>query len=114
MADPGDLDQRVTFQSPSGATDAGGGRATGWTDIAANPTVWANIEALTGREGVEADKLEASARYRVTIRNRSDVDSSMRLVWLTNGNLALNIREMPDPGPRALYREFFAEEGVAV
>lgn len=109
---PGEMDQRVTIQAQTLAADGGGGGASSWADIGTVPTVWAGVEALSGREVTDAQQLEGRAMYRLTIRNRSDITAAMRVLWVSNGNLVLNIRELPDPGPRALYRSLVCEAGA--
>lgn len=107
----GQMDQQLKFQSESRTADGGGGAAVTWADVA---TVWARVVPASGREMVQADQVQATALYDVTIHNRSDITPGMRALWVTNGNRALNVRDMPDPGPRAIFRTFRAEEGVAI
>tara|TARA_R100001244_G_scaffold130912_1_gene103490 strand:- start:310 stop:636 length:327 start_codon:yes stop_codon:yes gene_type:complete len=103
----GQLDQRVAIQTEARVSDGVGGYEVTWSTTA---TVWAMVKPVRGREQMEAQQLQASAMYRITIRNRA-VSAAQRIVWR---GLTLNIREAPDPGGRAMYREILAEEGVAV
>lgn len=105
----GDLDQRVTFQTKVRASDGGGGYTETWgSDV----TVWAKVAPVSAAEQLRGGALQDTAMYRITIRNRSDIDGAMRVLW--NGE-ALNIRQMPEPagGTRAEFREIIAEAGVA-
>lgn len=103
----GELTERITIQGETRTPDGYGGYTVEWTDVA---TVWARVVPLRGREQIEAQQLGASQMYRVTIRNRA-VDPAQRIMW--RGRV-LNIREAPEVGSRALYKEILAEGGVAV
>ncbi len=109
-AQPGELDQRLRIESQNNAADGQGGFTKGWSTVA---TVWAEVEPITGREGVEADRLEFALRYRITIRTGQTFDTSARLVWTSNGNKVLNIREIHDAGGRQNFVMIIAESGVA-
>lgn len=104
---PGQLDQRVTIQQESRVEDEGGGAVVTWVDVA---TVWAEVKPLSGRERLHGQQLESRINYRVTIRRRSDITAAMRLVWRGQ---AMQIRAIPDAGPRALYLTLDCESGVA-
>ena len=78
MLNAGALDQRVTLQSRSVVTDAYGQDTITWVDIA---TVWAQCQALRGREFFAAAQVQQEQSVKVRIRYRSDVDQKCRLVW---------------------------------
>lgn len=107
---PGRMDQRIRIESQNNVSDGQGGFTKGWTTVA---TVWAAVEPVTGKEAVEAGRLEFALRYRITIRTRLDFDTAARLVWTSNGNKVLNIREIHDGGPRPQFLMIIAESGVA-
>ena len=73
----GRLNKRVLIQSPATGQDATGEPTTGWTDVA---TVWASIVDVSGREYVAAGGLQNSAQTKITIRYRSGIVPSMRVV----------------------------------
>lgn len=75
------LDQRVTLQSRSEAADAMGQATITWVDIA---TVWAQVQALRGREFFAAAQVQAEHTLKVRIRYRADVNETCRLVWQGN------------------------------
>lgn len=108
----GDLDQRIRLEAETRTPDGGGGWTISWSEIA---TVWARVLPISAREALRAGQLEAAGMYRVTIRNRRDISpgAAMRIVWVTNGDMVLNIRQAADPGARAQVRELVAESGVA-
>jgi SPP1 family predicted phage head-tail adaptor len=74
----GNLDQRVTLQSRSVTTDAFGQDTITWVDIA---TVWAQCQAVRGREFFAAAQVQQEQTIKVRIRYRSDVTQLTRLVW---------------------------------
>lgn len=109
----GALDQRIRIEGETRVPDGGGGwTISGYGEVA---TVWASVRPLSAREALQAGQLEAAGTYRVTIRNRRDIDptAAMRIVWVSNGDKVLNVRQAADPGARAQYRELVAESGVA-
>ena len=73
----GRLNRRCTLQQPGTATDELGQPIPGWTDVA---TVWASIVDVSGREYVAAGGLQNSAQTKITIRHRSGIAPSMRVV----------------------------------
>lgn len=104
--DAGKLDQRVTLQSVSSTTDAGGGRVETWATVA---TLWASVRPMSGRERLQADQLESPANYRVTIRRRTDLTTDKRILWKGK---PLNIRFDGFNSAREGYMTFDAEMGV--
>lgn len=102
----GGLDQRVTFER-SGTIPGPGGDVAGWTPVA---TVWAAVWPVSGRERLAAGREEGATLYRVKVRRRNGLDAGMRILWR---GLVLNVRAVPDPGPRAAFLVLDAEAGVA-
>lgn len=78
MLNAGELDQRITVQSPSATVDALGQRVETWTDVA---TLWAKATPLRGREFFAAGAMQSEATVRFTIRYRAGIDGTMRVVW---------------------------------
>lgn len=74
----GDLDQRVTLQSRSVVQDAHGQDTITWVDVA---TVWAQVQALRGREFFAAAQVQQEQSLKVRIRYRTGVLTTWRLVW---------------------------------
>lgn len=74
----GELDQRVTLQQRASGQDSLGQASGAWQDVA---TVWARREPLRGRELFAAGEMQASADVRFTIRWRTAVTASMRVLW---------------------------------
>lgn len=108
---PGKLDQRITFQEESRNDDGGGGAVRAWVNVASNPTVWAHVRAKTGRERVDADRVDADAGYVFTVRNRSDITEKNIILW---NSRKLNIRFIRNLAHKPLYLEIEADQGVAL
>ncbi len=47
-------------------------------------TVWASVEPMSGREFIEAMKVQADVTVRIRIRYRSDVSPEMRVIHGTH------------------------------
>lgn len=78
----GALDQQVTFQSHTAATnDTIGGGAITPANIATNPTVWAHVEPLSAVEGIKTDAITSLGQYRVTVRHRTDLNATITMLW---------------------------------
>ena len=78
MLNAGELDQRITVQSPSATVDALGQRVEAWANVA---TLWAKATPLRGREFFAAGAMQSEAVVRFTIRWRSGIDGTMRVLW---------------------------------
>ena len=74
----GPMRERVLLQRPVRANDAANGGEITRVDVA---TVWARVEAPTTSKNVIAEAVRLSASYTITIRHRSDIQPSWRLVW---------------------------------
>lgn len=105
----GELTERVTFERRIEAQDARAGRSVTWVPLV---TVWAQVRPLSGRERLQAQQLEAPAGYRLTIRRRTDLDESMRVVW-SGQPQPLQIRFLGRVGPREPFMLIDCEAGVA-
>ena len=105
----GKLSERITFQSYTLASDGAGGQVKTWANLATTPTVWAHVKSRAGQERFDEDRDTASAITEFTIRNRSDVDETMRIVW---GGENYNIRHVMREGTRAMYLYIKSERGV--
>lgn len=79
----GFMDQRVTFQKETTADDGQGGRASsGWSDIAATPSMWARVDQATGSESESGEYRQANEyQIDIIVRNRDDLNDRMAVVW---------------------------------
>lgn len=100
----GDMRERVTLQSPLRTGDGAGGSVVTWTEAA---TVWAKVEMPAGGEAALAERLEAQARLRLTLRHRDDVTTEMRASWRGR---AFNIRALRDKDGRRRFLIIDCEE----
>lgn len=73
----GDLDQRITLQSRTVVPDAYGQDTITWTLIA---TVWAQVQAVRGREFFAAAQVQQEQTVKMRIRYRADLDQTCRIV----------------------------------
>jgi len=111
--DPGLLTEEVRLQSVTQTDDGYGGMTSSWSNV--GEITFAQITPRTAREREEGDQLTAETQYEVILPNRRDIGAADRLVWVTNSNLILEIRQMNDEGAMPLYRMLVCEatEGEA-
>lgn len=74
----GDLNQRLTLQSRSVAADVLGQPTGAWQSIA---TVWGRARPLRSRELFAAGSIQEAADVEFTLRFRTDVQSTWRILW---------------------------------
>jgi SPP1 family predicted phage head-tail adaptor len=107
---PGKMNERITLESLAPTPDGGGGSTRDWASIPSVPTVWAQVIAKAGKEGLVADRITATMVTLFIIRNRADLDEAMRIVW--RGSV-YNIRGIRHEGHGAAYLTIEAERGAA-
>lgn len=76
--DAGDLWARITIEQPTEARNDVGEAILTWSTFA---TVWADVQAMSGREAERHGMTAGINAYRVTIRYLSGIQSSMRVVY---------------------------------
>lgn len=101
-----DMRTRITLQAPALTTDAGGAQVAGWAN-AANPIVWARWVNAHGQEVVTSEALKSSQRAVVTIRYRSDILPSWRI--LKDGSEAWQIISIDPVQARNEWTELVVE-----
>jgi head-tail adaptor len=106
------LDQRLTIQAAGEAGDGQGGMVETWAAITDGERIAGQVVPVYSAEAPIGGEQRLETKYRVTLRNRADLAASQRLVWHDRGDLVLEIRELPDPGPRAAFREVYAVAGA--
>lgn len=101
------LRERVCFEAVEESGDGQGGVVRNWVE---HDTCFAEVVPLSldGNERLDAAQPVMRLSYRITVRAREDITSSMRAVWRGR---ALNVR-LVIPGDAAV--EILVEEGVAV
>jgi len=92
----GDLKSRVTFQQPTLAVDPGGAQSPGWANIDSTPTVWARWVYDHGQEQIVSGADVSVQRATVTIRYRSDVLATWRLLLDNNPWMILSVDHVQD------------------
>jgi SPP1 family predicted phage head-tail adaptor len=107
----GKLRHRITFQQENRTDDGAGGGDLSWTDIAGVPTVWARVEPVSTGEALRAMQLQSGITHRITLREKTEITTAMRIVF--EGRY-FNIRGIRHIEERGRWTEITAEEGVAV
>ena len=77
MIRAGKLRHRVTLQAKSVTRDDMGGEIIVWTDVA---TVYAQVEALSGRALMAAQQAQSEVSGRILLRHRADIQPDWRVV----------------------------------
>lgn len=72
------LNHRVTLLRPVETQDATGAPVGGFTPL---PEVWADVRFVSGQEVIKSGAPVSSVKASVCIRARSDITTSMRLVF---------------------------------
>lgn len=73
----GNLRHRITLQTPTLNQDSLGVVSETWS---ATATVYAQIEAISGREFFESARINAEVTHRVRIRHRPGIVPAMRVL----------------------------------
>ncbi len=104
----GRLRERITVRRLSDVSDGKGGYARAWTTVAAS--LPAEVLGQSGREAVIANTLQGTATYKITVRHRTDLRANDQIIWLTGGDLELNILAPPvDPWGSRQETQIFAD-----
>lgn len=74
----GDLDRRVIIYTKTREVDEYGEEV--YTDVAL-ATVWAKVTPGSGGEGIDGNKPTATQKVMFTIRYRTDVNESMKILF---------------------------------
>ncbi len=90
----GRLHDLVSLQENTPTRDAGGAPVDVWTDLLTAPAIWADVEPLSGREFLEAARVNAEITHRIRVRYRSDLTERMRIVLGTRIFDILAVLEM--------------------
>lgn len=89
-----DLNTRITFQEPVESQDAGAAQTFNYVQVQTDPEVWANVLYDHGTEQIQSEAKQATLRATVTVRHRSDVLATWRI--LMNGQ-PWNLIAPPEP-----------------
>lgn len=105
----GGMRRRLELQQEVRTPDGGGGYTVGWSTVA---TVWGEITPVSGRERLEAMRLQGEVTHRIVVRHRRDLapDHQWRLKL---GQRTFNVRAVINQGERDRFLELLCHEGVA-
>jgi SPP1 family predicted phage head-tail adaptor len=84
----GQLDQLITFDTPSVVQAANGEETITWVP---GVTVWAQVQPLTGREKLNADQVLADMDTRIRVRWSADMMAITPKHRIRHGSTILNI-----------------------
>ncbi|WP_322865508.1 head-tail adaptor protein [Aquicoccus sp. G2-2] len=107
------LNRRLVLEAPERLPDGAGGFSEGWTMLG---TLWAQVDARTGREKQGEAVPVSNVGYRITLR-AAPVGHSMRPQpdqRLRDGTRVFRILAVAEAAPDGRYLTCFAEEEVAV
>lgn len=76
---PGMLREPVTFQRKARVSNGSGGFTETWATLSGAPTM-GHVKAMSGSERFASDRVEATSRFRLTVRYFSDVTEEDRVV----------------------------------
>lgn len=105
----GVMRERVSVVRESRVQRSDGGWDVTTSTIA---THWARVHPVMARESEQSGRLAGRTTYLITLYRSEDIYTSDTLVWATNGDIQLNIREVRLPGDRPLLMDIVAESGV--
>lgn len=106
----GRLNERIEIRRLTDTPARAGGQQRAWTTITGMESVPAEVIGQSGREGVIANTLQGVATFRITIRYRTGLKANDQVVWLTNGDMELNILAPPsDPTGRRQFLQILAD-----
>jgi len=77
---PGEMRTQITLQSPTVTQDPGAAQVTTFANVSPNPTVWARWINAHGQEVVTSEALKTVQRATVTIRHRTDINTTWRVL----------------------------------
>ena len=76
--DAGTLTERITIETPTKAQNDVGETTLTWDTFA---TVWAHVDALSGREAERYAEVVGFSGHKVTIRALPGITSAMRVIY---------------------------------
>lgn len=76
----GKLRHRIVLQQATTSQNSFGELTPSWAAVSGG-TVWASVEALSGREFLDSRQIEAQVDYRIRLRWRDDVTERNRVTW---------------------------------
>lgn len=87
----GSMDRRITLKGYTSAADAYGQMVKTW---ATGSVVWAAVEVVSGTEGQDNQAELSRRRLKFTIRYKSGVDETYRIVYEGNDYDIISVAEI--------------------
>jgi head-tail adaptor len=109
MSNIGQKRERIRIVRQAKTRRADGGYNLAPTTVA---EFWAHVDPVSANETEQAGRKRGAVTYLITANRLEGFTTEDGLVWLTNGSLALNIREIRAPGKRVSHMIIVAESGV--
>lgn len=107
----GALRERVRFVRPTKTRRADGGYDVVQETVCER---WASVVPVSAREDNQSGRMAPRTLYEITIRRTELLQAEDAVVWLTNGGMQMNIRELPLPSKRAAFLTIRAEAGAVL
>lgn len=107
----GDLSHRVQFQRANTTKDNLGAPQRTWVDLA---TVWADIQSLTGRDLVVAQRISNEISHQITVRYQAifsdpKIVSTYRCLYRSR---VFQIHAALNEGEQDVFVTLYASEGI--
>ena len=106
----GQLRERIIIERQSEAPDEYGNVTGEWAD---QMTVWADIRETTGKEKVEAGRVEASRMATIRVRRSSQTAAITEADRVQARGVAWNIRSIAQITAKGAMLEMLCEAGAA-
>lgn len=111
MMSIGQKSERIAIERKARVQRADKGYDTTVSTVASR---WARIRPLTANEQEEAGRQAGITQYSVLVANLTDVVPSDTLVWVTKGNLRLNIKQVRAARVKEFDIELICESGAVL
>lgn len=106
MIAPGKLIHSVAIEKKVTQRDTYGAEIVTWVEVA---RAWASVEPLSGREYFQAQQMQASVDYRITMNYQPGIVPTMRVKWNDRG---FNIRSVINTEERNIELILMCQEFV--
>jgi SPP1 family predicted phage head-tail adaptor len=103
-ANVGQMRERVAIYSQAQAVDVVGDITTTWTQVA---TCWARMEPLSANQVELAGRDDATRRYQMTVRYRTDITTNSRIMWRGR---RFDVQGITDPTEQRVFLTVYLSE----
>lgn len=98
------LNKQVRIEQLIQEPDGAGGFVHYWQELS---NVWAEIKTIRALQRWRFAQVESSATHLITIRYRSDIDNTMRIIY---GSQIYTIHTITNPFQQGVFLELLVEE----